>query len=316
MRLGFFTFGVLLAGLFFLSGCDNVTENYRLEGDKRLKGDQHLVVVRLDLEKGSVVEGDLNVTASKVNINGRIKGDLTVFASEIKLESDAHIEGDLIYCLVDQRKFERKSGAVIDGTVRGSCTDARKLEIETTGLSRWVLRLIGNLILSVSIGLLTAFGTVVLYKPMERIHATAHQHRWTALGLGLLTLLVAVGLSSLWRISLAIIVPLVFAPLIVIGWVMLVGFSLLGSASLAYPFGVWLLKRLHRQPQVPMVSGMIGGTVLTFLILIFRLVPPLTPVTNLLSVVFIAWGLGAVLLTRAGTCDYVEARKVAAATKV
>ncbi|HLA42115.1 MAG TPA: polymer-forming cytoskeletal protein, partial [Aggregatilineales bacterium] len=118
----FLTFLIGLSAV-LLSACDRVGENYVLEDGETLDGGQHVVAVEARLESGSVIRGDLNITASDVEINSHIEGDLTVVASNLELGEDARIEGNLIYCLVRNGKFSRNENAVIWGDQRDSCSE-------------------------------------------------------------------------------------------------------------------------------------------------------------------------------------------------
>ena len=301
----FLTFLIGLSAV-LLSACDRVGENYVLEDGETLDGGQHVVAVEARLESGSVIRGDLNITASDVEINSHIEGDLTVVASNLELGEDARIEGNLIYCLVRNGKFSRNENAVIWGDQRDSCSEEHP---EVTirggaGSSSTLVKLGSNTLLSLLAGLLATLITMMFPYQLKRINLTAWNHRLSAVGLGFLTIIVAIGLTSLWRLSLALIIPAIFAPVIVIAWFLLVVLTLAGMISIAEPFGRWLLRRFHRSDQIPAIAAMIGAGSLTFLLMGFRLIPGLDIITPLLILGLASWTLGAALMTRAGTRHY------------
>jgi len=292
-----------LLAAFLLAACSTVGETYTLGSGETLQGDQYLAVVEAELAPGSLIVGDVNITASQVIISGHIQGDLTVVASDLEIADSALIEGDLIYCLVREKHFRQDEAAVVWGRVRSSC-DPNTVSLETEEKSSVWLLMLGNVVLSLGAGLLAALGIIFFPLQMARVSLAAQEHRFTAGGLGCLTLLVAAGLFNLWRFSLVLVVPLVLAPLVASVGFVLVVFTLFGVVSVALPFGDWLLQRLHIASQLPLVAATLGAVVLTFFILSFRIIPALALVSSVLSALLVAWVLGAVLLTRAGTCVY------------
>src|SRR5690349_14257043 len=99
---------------FVLAACGTVTESYRLNSGDTLEGDHHLVAVDVVIEAGSTIEGNLNITAGEtVEINGQIQGDLTILTQDLTLGQNARIEGNLIYCLVNQGQYTVDDNATI-----------------------------------------------------------------------------------------------------------------------------------------------------------------------------------------------------------
>jgi hypothetical protein len=304
MTLGFrpivFFLGFLLPVV--LAACNNVGETFRLEADESYRGGQHLVVVNVDLERDSRVRGDMGITAAdEVNIDGHVDGDLTVVAKKLTIGADAQISGDLNYCLVGDSDLQIDEAAVIWGEVR-ECNDATlQVTLSSNRSANYFLRFVGNVALSLIVGLLAALGTIFFPGQLAVIRRTAYRQRWTSVGLGVLTLIVAMGLFSLWRLSLAIVVPIILAPGVVVGGLALMVMAGAGMISVAQPPGRWLMRRLRLGEQIPIVSSTVGSVLLTFAILSFRIVPALGFITALLMAVLASWALGAALLTRAGT---------------
>jgi hypothetical protein len=262
--------------------------------------DSQLVVVEAELEPGSLVEGDLNITASRVRINNHIQGDVTIVASTVEIDDQAVIEGDVIYCLVTNGSFSLDKDATIWGDIRDSCDGTpATVSIGAPDRFRWLFRLGINTLFSLVIGLLAALATIVFPKRMDDIQTNAHERPLQSLGLGLLTLLTGLGLSTLWGITLAVIVPIILAPFIILGWLVIGVLSILGFVSISQAFGGWLVRRLPIKEQLPVVSTTLGAGILMFLVLLCRVIPGFSFLTTGVMLILMAWSLGAVLLARA-----------------
>lgn len=286
-----------------VAACNNVGETFRLQADESYGGDQYLVVVDVDIEKGSTVDGDLGITAvDDVNIDGYIDGNLTVVAKDLTIGPDAEINGDLTYCLVRDSEASIDEDAIIWGEISDSCRDARlEVSLASNNSANYFLRLLGNVALALSAGLMAALGTIFFPAHLSTIRRTAYRQGLSSIGLGILTLVVAAGLFSLWRASLSLVVPVILAPGVVAAWIALVVLAGVGVISVAQPVGRWLLHRLRCGEQIPLVTTTVGTSTLVFFLLGFRIVPALAFITVGLALLVSAWALGAVLLTRAGT---------------
>jgi hypothetical protein len=291
---------ILWGVVILIVGCSNVGETYYLRDGERLGADSQLVVVKAELEHGSLVEGDLNITASEVVINNHIQGDVTIVASAVEIEDQAVIEGDVIYCLVTNGSFSLDKEATVWGTIRDSCDGTpATVSIGAPDRFRWLFRLGINTLFSLVVGLLAALGTIIFPKRMDAIQTNARQRPLQSLGLGILTMLTALGLSSLWGITLVAIVPIVLAPFIIWGWLVIGGLSILGFVSISQAFGGWLVRHLPIKEQLPVVSTTLGAGILMFLVLLCRVIPGLAFLTIGIMLILMAWSLGAVLLARA-----------------
>ena len=287
----------------FLAACNNVGETFRLKADESYRGGQHLVVVDVDIEKGSTVDGDLGITAAdSVIIEGSIDGDLTVVAKKLTIGADAQISGDLNYCILGDDTLHIDDAAIIWGEVSDNCGDP-SLQVTLTADegANYFLRFLGNLALSLTAGGLAALGTIFFPGHLSTIRRAAYRNGWTSVGMGFLTFVVAIGLFSLWRLSLVIIVPVILAPVVVAAALALVVLMGAGVVSVAQPIGRWLLRRLRFGEQIPLVTTTVGTSTLIFALLSFRIVPSLGIITSVLLAFLAAWSLGAALLTRAGT---------------
>lgn len=298
---------VFMGFMAILTACGtNVSDDFVLDRDETLDANEHLVAVSVDLKRGSTVNGDLNISASDVNLAGDVQGDVTVLTSRLDIDDSATIDGDLVYCLVNEREFFLDDEAVIWGDVLNSC-DANTQNIilpSPNENERLALNVVGNLVIALFAGVFAAINAVIMPRRLFRIKRTARQHAPSAIGLGLLTLLMAIGFSSLWGASLALIVPIILIPFFALGWLLLGVLTAFGSVSIAQSVGIWLVHLLRIDDETPVITTTLGTFTLTFVILSLWLVPVLDIVAFILSLWIILWALGAALLTRGGTRTY------------
>jgi hypothetical protein len=289
---------VIVLLIWGLAACGTISESYRLEAGQTLEGDYHLVVGQATLEEGSTVAGPLNITATDgVSINGQIQGDLTILAKDLHLGQQARIEGDLIYCLLDEGRYQVAEGAIILGQVEDNCGDAnRQLGIGPT--NRWWWGILSLLGLMTAL-LLAALANIFLPHSLNHIAMLTQVHKLQSLALGCLTLAIAVGLSSLWGWSLRAIVPVLLAPLFIFLWVSLLFLGGLGLLALAQVVGGRITHGLGRATHPPFLANLIGVIILSLLVGGLQWIESLQPIGDLLLIVLLAWGLGAALMSRA-----------------
>lgn len=286
-----------------LSACGTLRESYELETGERVEGDQHLAVADVHLAAGSVLDGNLNITATDdVEINGRINGDLTVIASDLSIGATATISGNVVHCLIGNGELYIDDAAQIRGNIEGNCEAGEATVIDfgdsAAGRFAWVV------FMTLAMSFVGAAGTVVFPRQMRRISLVAQENANTSIGLGLLTLAMAFGVTWLYLFSLVLLVPLILAPFAVAFWSILGITALLGTISIAEPIGTWILRRLRVKQQVPIFSATIGAGAVTVGVLIFSIISSLTFISIILGLLVISWGLGAALLTRLGTHFY------------
>ena len=286
-----------------LASCRNVGESYYLGKDEELSGNQHLVVVDAVLEEGSLVDGDLNITASKVTISAAIRGDLTVVASDLVVGPDAVIDGDLIYCMVNEGTATVSDRAVVWGKTLNQCSD----NAVSPTLYKWPPTLLWAaiaLFASITAGAVSALITLFAPRQMRRTSLIALEKPLLSLGFGLFTWIVALGLSLLFTLSLHFVLPVILSPLLLLLWLILLCLAVFGALSATQPIGVWIMRMLRRKEQLPLVTAITGAGTVTFAILIFNAFQPFGFVTTLALLGIASWGLGATLLTRGGMRSY------------
>lgn len=293
--------GIVLGSLIgLLVACGTVAESYELDRGGVLEGDHHLVVVDATLQEGSIVEGNLNITAAEeVDINGRVQGDLTVWAQGLSLGPEAYIEGDVIYCLGKSGDYQADNSAFVMGRVRDNCDDtAARLDREG---SDWWWQSLLTLVAILGAALLAALVSIFLPKSLNRIAHTSQSHKLHSVGLGFFTLVVAIGLSSLWGWSLRATIPVLLAPVFLVVWVGVVVLMLLGFLALAQVFGRWVIRSLGRTVRPPVLANILGAVILSLILLGFQWMVPLRVIGDIAWISLGSWGLGATLFTYART---------------
>ncbi len=307
----------LLVGLMLLLAACNTTSSgsssdqvallrtYRLGAGERLEGDLVVVAEQASLAAQSTVGGDVAMTARRVELNGTIEGDAVIVAEKLTLGPEARLRGDLVACA---RTFQQAESARIEGDVLEECSGTPNLGMDQlltdawlSWQTSWLLRAGSVFLGALFFGALAALGTVLIPRPLACMAETICERPWQAGGVGLLTLAIAGGLTVLYGLSLKLIVPVVFLPVVLLGWLVLGILSLLGWIALAAPLGRWALRTRQRSTHPPMVTAALGGITLGLALRVWNIFWVTGWLTGLLVLGAGSIGLGAVLLTRAGT---------------
>jgi hypothetical protein len=167
-----------------------------------------------------------------------------------------------------------------------------------------LVRLSSTIAGSLLFGALAALGTVLFPLPLTRMSESVLRSPFAAGGVGCVTLLVAIGLTFVYSLSLLLVLPVILLPFVVVGWLAVGFLSLLGWAALAQPFGVWVIRRIGIDQQPRMVSAAVGGIALALLLRIWSVFVFTAWIGVLATLTMGSIGLGAVLLTHVGTRPY------------
>lgn len=285
-----------------------IASSYTLQSGEQRAGDQVILAETIALETGSVVEGDLTLLGGKVTLNGEVRGEAVAVADRLTIGEGAHITGDLTICA---KNLERSDAARIDGQVREECNQSGRTSVSNVINSGWeswrssALFRTGAVITgSLFFGALSALLTAILPRPLVRMSESIYRAPVVAGGVGLLTILAAIGLTVVYGVSLLLILPLVLLPVVILAWLAIGGLSVLGWVALAGPCGVALLRRVGLPGQPRMVAAAVGGVALSLLLRVWSLFWFTAWIGLLATALLGAMGLGAVLLTRVGTRPY------------
>lgn len=283
----------------------NMRRAYDLESGQHRDGDQVILAYEIDLQAGSAITGDVTLTGDQVDLAGRVAGDVVVVADRLDLGSQAVITGDLIVCV---KELHQAEGAQIEGELREECDASSRVSVSNliesgwdSWRDSWWFRVSSAVIGALLYGALAALGTLFFPRPLVRMSETIQRSPVTTGGIGCLTMVVALGLTAIYVVSLLLILPLVLLPFVALGWVLVGLLSLLGWLALAEPFGVLMFRRLRVSGQPRMINAALGGVALALLLRVWSVFWFTAWIGILATVVLGSIGLGAVLLTRVGT---------------
>lgn len=283
-------------------------EVYLLKQGENRSGDQLVVGYKIELEPASTIDGEVTLIGNRVIVNADVNGDLVVVAKRLQLGDSAHVNGDLVACVND---LERSPEAQVSGEVRKECTEGGQASVSSlfesglgalreNSLIGWGSAFGGALFW----GAMAALSVVLVPQPLSRISLAARQAPFAAGGVGCLTLSVAVGLTAFYFISLFLVLPIVLFPFVLMGWLVIGLFSLLGWVALAEPFGRMVFRRLQMEEPPPMIAAGLGAVTLSLLLRVWAVFWVTSWIALLAWVVLGSIGLGAVVLTQVGTERY------------
>jgi hypothetical protein len=300
-----------------VTGCQNeagdfdgfsVSSSYTLQSGEQRAGDQVILAKTIVLEPGSIVAGDITLIGERVTLNADVRGDAIAVADRLTIGDETHVAGDLVICA---KNLERSDAARVAGQVREECSRGGQASVANTVNSGWeswrdsALFRTGAVIAgSLFFGALSALLTAILPRPLVRMSESIHRAPVLAGGVGLLTMLAATGLTVVYGVSLLLILPLVLMPLVILAWLVIGALSVMGWVALAGPFGIALLRGAGLENPPRMVAAAAGGAVLSLLLRVWSIFWFTAWIGLLATALLGAVGLGAVLLTRAGTRPY------------
>jgi len=287
-------------------------DSFTLEADEVLDGDLVVFAGDVTLEMGSRVDGNVAVMGGSADVAGTVEGDVVVFGGSVNLVSTAVVQGELVNI---GGSIDRAEGAIVRGNqVEGLAFDRgfrfpTFARVWTNGyrynwdnwLLRFFIRALKALATAVLVTVIAALVAVFLPQPLERVSQAvlvAPAHSWVV-GLVTAILAVLIGAILLATICLSPFGGLVFlAALIaaVFGWI---------AVSLIVGLGV--LEQLKARNVTPVMGALVGGAVLSLIAVAIWFVSDCClgwPFVILVG----AFGLGAVVLTRFGTREYVPSQ--------
>ncbi len=282
-----------------------INTTYTLGSGQQRTGDRLLVAEKISLASGSAINGDLTLIGSQVNLDAQIDGDTVVVADELNIGDTARIQGDMIVCA---NTIKRSDSALIAGEYKQECSAGSQISVTNaleTGLDNWRTTLffrLGGLVTGMLFfGALAALSTTLLTRPLYLMSTSARRTPLTTGAVGLLTLLIVAGLSLVYLFSLALVLPLILLPFMLLVWLMVGLLILLGGVALADPIGAFVFHLAGTDDQPRMVTAGVGGMLLMLLVQVWGLFWLTAWVGVLMAVVLGSVGLGAVVLTRAGS---------------
>lgn len=284
---------------------------FTLGGGEQREGDQVIFANNAHLRPGSAIDGSATLIANHVEVEGHISGDLVVIANEFMLADTAQVTGDLSVCA---KTFDQATGARIDGSLKRECSEGDRVTVNSavdSGASGWrgsfLFRFGSFLTGTLFFGGLAALATAIFPQRLGRIAVSIRRSPGLMGGIGCLTIVVAVGLSVVYALSLLLILPVILLPFAILGWLALALLAVIGWFALASIAGDTVLRRLGMAERTPLVVAAVGGIALGLFVNVWSLFWITGWIGALVSVILGSVGLGAVMLTRFGSQPYPRA---------
>lgn len=281
-----------------------IGQSFTLRENQILNGDLAIIGGTATLKSGSQVTGDVAVIGGVLEIDGRVTGNVQAFGGSITLNQSAIIEGSLYNFGSNLRQSD---GARIEGSQVSNLPfdfnfgaveipDAKIIPFEaakrTTG---FVTSFLWAVLQIIAMGGLAMLVVLIAPKSTDRIATSIGKQPLTHWGIGLLTAF------AFPAVILVCIITIILIPLGLIGIMALTVAIIYGWIALGYEIG----KRLFVN-NTNMSPALIAGIGTVILSIVSRVVGAIPCIGWLLVVTLGLFGLGAIILTRAGTRDYPE----------
>lgn len=269
----------------------------------------YLVVLgaNADIRPGGVVDGNLTVMGGNVNCAGTVNGDIFVMGGNVTLQSTAVVSGNVSTM---GGELTRVAGAQVRGEVRSNWPDVvggfdfsgfqpgqGSWNWDRWGAWDFVSGLFGKLLAV----LVAVLAVVLLPNNVQRTRRAVMAAPWASLGIGFLALIVALILGALLFITicLAIVGGLL--------WLAVWAVGMLGLAALGQELGERLLKAFGAKEPTPALAVLVGA----FALMVLTYLP--CCLGGLIWLAIASFGIGAAILSRLGTQEYIPAARPPAA---
>ncbi len=274
--------------------------NFTLKSGETLNEDVIVFGGSVSIEKDARVNGAVVIFGGSITLDGIVSKDVIVMGGAVKLASNAHIKGSLV---TFGAPVERDSGAKVDGDVVNNPTHPIAPGIPTVpvvngAFENPIWNALGILGQSIMLALLAMLIAMFLPVQMRRVADGVVSQPLIAFGMGLLTLIgfiitiVALGLFSVFIITLIVTLPLIFIVAVVFA-----AACVLGWLSLGVEVGIRIGQMFKNEWPLPLAAG-VGVFILN---LVAQGVGFIPCIGGLISGLIGLAGLGAVFTTRFGT---------------
>ncbi len=288
-----------------LGGSITLTSTSRVTGSASLLGETVIAAGQVDgdltsagknftLETSAQVGGNLNVSGSAIIVGGSVSGDLNLSGASVTILPEALIGGEVSAC--GQTLLDQRPGAA---PLRCTTPVVQPFEQGIPVLGLIILAVVGTLTLTG----LSALSVTFFPRQISHIEEAMRAKPRSYGGVGLAAYALAVGLFVGVMFLVAILPPLglVLVPLFLILGLLLLLLSASGLVTLTVMLGDWLLRRVSRLRQPPLIAGVAGSLALSAGLVLISLLPYGALVGVLLLGAASSVGLGASLFTRIGT---------------
>jgi len=285
--------------------------SFTLEEGEVLDGDLVVFGGSVNLEEDSRIKGDVAVLGGSADVAGTVDGDLVVFGGSVDLASTAVVDGELV---AFGGSIDRAEGAIVRGNLVEGLTIGRDFrfptfaKVWTNGYryrwDNWLLRFFLRAFKALAtVVLVTVIGAlVVIFMPqsVERVSQAvlvAPVHSWLV---GFLTAILAALVGG------GLIATLCLSPFGGIIWLALLVAGVFGWTALGFIIGLKVLEQVNARDVAPVKGVLVGGATLSLITAALWIVADCCLGWPFVIVVG-SFGLGAVVLTRFGTQEYIPA---------
>lgn len=275
--------------------------SYTLESGQVLDGSLVVLVGVAELQSGAVVTRDVILVGGTLRSSGQVDGDLVGVGGLISLEKSALVGGDVVAV---GASLERQPGARIQGEVvsglNGPLTfnfpgqlDAPRVEFGLTPLVNFIWYFFRAFLWAALAVLLLLF----IPRPVERVAQAVVSQPVVSGALGLLTIIAAP------LVLILLMVTIILIPVSALGFLLLAALWAYGLVALGLEVG----RRLALSFKLDLAPAAAAGVGTLGLILVLNGLRELVPCVGWVFP-FLAgcFGLGAVILTRLGSQDYLS----------
>jgi hypothetical protein len=297
---------------------------YTLDSGETLNGSLIVFGGVVSLEEDSTVTGDVIIFGGNVTASGRSKGNLVAIGGVVDLTGTAIVEGDLIAPATVVRRDEgaRIYGQIItenipeidapelpeapEAPVPPSVPDKPDfIDRVSTGLQP-VIRFFATIARALVFSAVAVLVGLVLPRHSQVVRETIADQPVLSGGFGLLSVAVFIAVVIvLALLSITVIlIPITVASIVLLSLALVLGL-MFGLMAVGADVGRRMMVAL-KQEWTPMLQMALGNFSLTFILGLLS-IGLWGFLGGLLWTVVGAVGLGAVLLTRFGTQDYVPA---------
>ncbi len=307
--LTFFLIAAFLPSTVFASSVHDgrviLGNSYTLKVDETLDGALIVIGGTATLEEGSTVSGNIVILGGSFVSYGEVLGNITIIGSSVKLAEKSIIDGNLVLVASN---FDQQTGAIIHGNVQ-QLFSGRTIEIihGKNPIPRVIPGLpqidVHPLISASKIGLRSFIAAIfaillalVFPKMMGRTLRPILSIPAACGGFGLLTAIVSplvLILITLTIIGIPITILLAFALFLAV---------FIGWAAIGSEIGRRISKAFNSQWHIALQTG-VGTLILT---LVLEAIGKIPCIGWVLPFLISMLGLGAAVLTRLGTREYVE----------
>lgn len=288
-----------------LFGC-----NATIQNGARVNKDVVAFGGNVTIEQGAKVNGDVVVFGGNVSVAGEVNRDVTLFGGVVTLESTAIVNGD---AAVIGGMMNSKEGATVKGRVTKGESGFRVPDAPTAptapklpsvtptvvggglvgGLAGAAWAVVRGILYALALAALGMLVVVFLPKQARQVIDVSQSAAMPSLGVGCLSLFVAITLGVLFIITICgipfgVVLFIALAVASAFGWIAvgwLIGEKIMGSVN------------VRESWKTPLTAVTVG-------VLLLAAVSAVPIVGWVVSTFFGLLGLGAVVLTRFGTRPY------------